>query len=138
MLVAQKTKYHNLYMDIALRLAEESCAVRKQVGAVIVTPLGVLCTGWNGTPPGEDNCCEDTMGATKPSVIHGEVNAITKAKHMHISLEGSILFCTHSPCIYCAQEIIHAGIVAVYFKYPHKARAGCKILKRGGVSSTQM
>ena len=139
-----KSKYFDLYMDLAIRASEQSVATRRQVGAVIVTSAGVIAIGWNGTAPGFDNVCEylidvaDTrellpLGMTKPEVIHAERNALDKLSRQGISPEGSILFVTTAPCIECAKSIAAVGIDKVVYLDTYKTADGIDFLKKSGV-----
>ncbi len=111
-----KPKHISMYRDFAFRAAQESHAVRRKAGAVILSPNGSLFIGYNGTPPGEDNCCETDDFVTKDNVIHAESNAINKMLNENVNPAGSIIFITDSPCLRCTNDvIIHHGISAVFF-----------------------
>ena len=123
---------HELYMDMAKRLAQESKAQRSKVGAVLVTNNGVICTGYNGTAAGLDNACEDDKGNTLPSVIHAECNVMAKACREGVSTLGATLYVTLSPCINCAKLIAAAGVKAVYFDTRYRKLDGIDHLRACG------
>lgn len=111
-----KPKHLTMYRDFAFRAAQESYAKRRKVGAVILSNKGSLFIGYNGTPPNEDNCCEDENFNTKSNVIHAEDNAIRKMVAEDVDTNGSIIFITDSPCNNCATDIIlKYGIQAVFY-----------------------
>ncbi len=136
-------KYHGFYMELAETAAKQSVARRRKVGAVFVLPTGLIATGWNGTAPGEDNCCEYECEKTnhvylpnletKPDVIHAEQNALNKLSLQRISPKGSILFVTTAPCEDCAESLIKAGIKEVYFKNNQSTSAGPELLWEAGI-----
>lgn len=137
-----KQKFVDYFMDIADLTAALSYAKRLQVGAVIVKGNQIIGTGYNGTPSGWDNICEYTLedaagydtGKTKPEVIHAESNALMKVARSTESSEGSILFCTHAPCIDCAKLIYQAGIKTVYYKDTYRSEDGINFLVKSGVN----
>jgi dCMP deaminase len=118
----------NLYLDIALRIAEESYCERLQVGAVIVKDGNIISFGYNGTPTGMLNKCEED-NVTLSYVMHAESNAITKACKSPISTEGATMYLTHSCCVECAKMIIQSGIKRVYYMQDYRDDAGIKLLK---------
>jgi dCMP deaminase len=138
-----KPKYDSLYMDIALRAAKESTSEVIKVGAALVLPSGMVSIGWNGTPAGFDNCCEEgtkvdevtgqERPATKPEVIHAERNAIDKLTRQGVSTDGSILYVTLAPCFECAKAMSHLGIKQVVFLEPYKSNDGIDHLGRCGI-----
>lgn len=142
MLNPHKTKYHDLYWEIAYAAASQSVATRKKVGAVVVTPTGMLSIGWNGMPPGFDNkcefTCEDAKGydtwTTKPEVIHAERNAIDKMTRQGVPTQGSILFVTCAPCFECSKAIHGLGLAAVYYDAPYRCDKGIQLLLLAGVT----
>ena len=103
------------YMKMARIWAENSYCVRRQVGALIVRDKMIISDGYNGTPSGFENICEDEAGKTKPYVLHAEANAITKVAKSNNSSEGATLYVTSSPCIECAKLIIQSGIKEVIY-----------------------
>nr|MDE6556483.1 dCMP deaminase family protein [Duncaniella sp.] len=98
------------YLRMARIWAENSYCQRRQVGALMVRDRTIISDGYNGTPAGFENVCEDASGATKPYVLHAEANAITKVARSNSSSEGATLYITASPCLDCAKLIIQAGI----------------------------
>lgn len=103
------------YMRMALIWAENSYCTRRQVGALIVKNKMIISDGYNGTPAGFENVCEDEHGLTKPYVMHAEANAITKIARSNNSSEGATMYVTASPCIECAKLIIQSGIKRVVY-----------------------
>lgn len=141
MLRPQKRKYHEMYWEIAHAAAAQSEANRAKVGAVIVTPKGVISIGYNGLPSGMKGSCEwaiedakgyDT-GKTRPEVIHAERNAIDKMTLSGISTEGAILFVTLAPCMECAKSIASVGITEVYYEKEYKTNVGIRFLTQMGI-----
>jgi dCMP deaminase len=132
-----KPKFLDYYMKVAEATALLSTAVRLKVGSVIVRGNQILATGYNGTPSGWDNVCEDTLPdgslKTKPIVLHSEANAITKVARSTESSEGATLFCTHAPCIDCAKLIYQSGINSVYYRNTYRDTQGVEFLERSGV-----
>ena len=103
------------YLRMASIWAENSYCTRRKVGALIVKDKMIISDGYNGTPAGFENICEDENGLTKPYVLHAEANAITKIARSNNSSEGATLYVTASPCIECAKLIIQAGIKRVVY-----------------------
>lgn len=136
MLDPHKPKYFDLYWKLAYDAAEESPAVRRKVGAIVVTPTGMISIGWNGTPPGFSNECEDANGDTKPEVIHAERNAIDKMTRQGVPVKGSILFVTCSPCFECAKALQGLGLKAIYYDQK-KRRHGLDLLRQVGIPAYQ-
>lgn len=118
----------NLYLDLALRIAEESYCKRLQVGAVIVKDGNIISFGYNGTPTGRPNKCEEN-DVTFSYVLHAESNAITKACKSPISTEGATMYLTHSCCVECAKLIIQSGIKRVYYLKDYRDISGIKLLR---------
>ena len=123
-------EFHYVYMNIAKEIAKLSRAERRKVGAVIVRGTNIISYGFNGTPSGFDNKCEDSKGETLPSVLHAETNAIIKANE---SLEGTTLYLTFSPCYACSKLILQAKISYVFYKDIHSDISGLDLLKEGGI-----
>lgn len=123
------------YSDLASLVASRSHCNRRKVGAVLVTPSGgnILAYGYNGSPSGFDNCCEDSDGLTKPTTIHAELNAIAKAAALGHSTKDSILFVTLSPCVNCALLLLQSGIKEVYYLEPYKDLTGVELLSSKGI-----
>lgn len=131
-----KNKEVDFYMDVAKRASEMSHAVRKKVGALVVTKQRGMYTGYNGTAAGIDNCCEIEMDGyliTKPNVIHAEKNALGKMLREGISAEGSTLFLTLSPCADCATLIASAGVKEVIYAEEYRDDYGLRMLEECGV-----
>lgn len=118
----------NLYLDIAERVAQESYCKRLQVGAVIVKDGNIISFGYNGTPSGTPNKCEEN-DVTYAYVLHAESNAITKACKSPISTEGATMYLTHSCCLECAKLIIQSGIKKVYYLQDYRDKSGINLLK---------
>lgn len=121
------------YLRMAAIWAENSYCVRRQVGALIVKDQMIISDGFNGTPAGFENVCEDSSGATKPYVLHAEANAITKVARSNNSSDGSTLYVTASPCMECAKLIIQAGIKRVVFNELYRIADGIELLRRAGI-----
>lgn len=138
MIDPHKEKYHDMYWDLAHQAAKQSVAELRKVGAILVTPTGMISPGWNGMPAGFENGCEywDEAGGgpvTKPEVIHAERNAIDKMTRQGIPTEGSLLFVTCAPCFECAKAIHGLGFKAIYYEAPYRCDAGLELLRRAGV-----
>jgi dCMP deaminase len=121
------------YMRMARIWAENSYCERRKVGALIVKERMIISDGYNGTPCGFENVCEDENNKTKPYVLHAEANAITKVARSSNSSEGATLYVTSSPCIECAKLIIQAGIRRVVYEEEYHTPDGIDLLKRAGV-----
>lgn len=126
-------KFDEKYLRMAAIWAENSYCIRRQVGALIVKDRMIISDGFNGTPSGFENVCEDDSGVTKPYVLHAEANAISKVAKSGNSSEGSTLYVTASPCIECAKLIIQAGIKRVVYKDEYRLTDGIDLLKRAGI-----
>lgn len=123
-----------LYMDIAKRISLMSYAERKKVGAVIVKDNNIVSFGYNGTPTGWDNKCENSDMNTIPEVIHAEANCICKCSKQGISSEGGTLYVTLSPCYECAKLIIQAGIKRVVYEELYRNDEPIKFLIKAGIN----
>ena len=121
------------YLRMAQIWAENSYCERRKVGAILVKDKMIISDGYNGTPAGFENVCEDTDGTTKPYVLHAEANAITKVARSNHSSEDSTLYVTASPCVECAKLIIQSGIRRVVFNDLYRLCDGIDLLKRAGV-----
>ena len=121
------------YIRMARIWGENSYCKRRQVGALIVKEKMIISDGFNWTPAGFENICEDETGRTKPYVLHAEANAITKVARSNNSSEGATLYVTCSPCIECSKLIIQAGIRRVVFSELYHNTDGVDLLKRSGV-----
>lgn len=121
------------YLRMARIWSENSYCKRRQVGALVVKDKMIISDGYNGTPSGFENICEDETGVTKPYVLHAEANAITKLARSGNNSEGSTLYVTASPCIECAKLIIQAGIRRVVYAEKYRLTDGIDLLMRAGV-----
>ena len=121
------------YIRMASLWAEHSYCRRRQVGALIVKDKMIISDGYNGTPSGFENVCEDEQNVTKPYVLHAEANAITKIARSNNSSDGSTLYVTASPCIECAKLIIQAGIRRVVYSEKYRLEDGIDLLRRAGI-----
>lgn len=137
----KQIKYNRLYMDIAERIAEMSYARRLKVGSVLVKNDNIISFGWNGTPNGFDNNCEnesfDAIGniilETKSEVLHAEANCLMKLTKTTNTSENAILYVTHAPCINCAKLIHQAGIKILYYRNIYRSDEGIKFLEKCGL-----
>lgn len=125
-------------MKIAELVAGQSYCKRAQVGAVIVKDGNVIAIGYNGTPSGWPNICEDDSGRTREEVLHAESNAIAKCARSVSSSDGAHLYVTHSPCVDCAKLIIQAGIVKVFYKVTYRDLRGVGVLIMHGIDCEQV
>ena len=121
------------YIRMASIWAENSYCTRRQVGALIVKNQRIISDGYNGTPSGFENICEDENNVTKPYVLHAEANAITKIARSNNSSDGATLYVTASPCIECAKLIIQSGIKRVVYSEKYRLEDGLELLKRAGI-----
>ena len=121
------------YMRMALIWAENSYCKRRQVGAILVKDKMIISDGYNGTPSGFENVCEDEHDVTKPYVLHAEANAITKVARSNNSSEGATMYVTSSPCIECAKLIIQSGIIRVVYANSYRLSDGVELLKRADI-----
>lgn len=121
------------YLRMARIWAENSYCERRKVGALLVKDRAIISDGYNGTPAGFENVCEDADGSTKHYVLHAEANAITKVARSNNSSEGATLYITASPCVDCAKLIIQAGIRRVVFSELYRITDGIDLLQRAGV-----
>lgn len=121
------------YLRMVRIWAENSYCQRRQVGAILVKDQMIISDGFNGTPSGFENVCEDETGVTKPYVLHAEANAISKVARSNNSSDGSTLYVTASPCMECAKLIIQSGISRVVFNELYRITDGIDLLKRAGV-----
>lgn len=121
------------YMRMAMIWAENSYCTRRQVGAIMVKDQRIISDGYNGTPSGFENICEDENHKTKPYVLHAEANAISKVARSHNSSDGATIYVTACPCIECAKLIIQAGIKRVVYGEPYHIDDGLKLLERAGI-----
>ncbi|WP_262279163.1 deoxycytidylate deaminase [Hallella absiana] len=121
------------YLRMARIWAENSYCRRRKVGALVVKDKMIISDGYNGTPSGFENICEDDDNVTKPYVLHAEANAITKLARSGNNSDGSTLYVTASPCIECAKLIIQAGIRRVVYGEKYRLDDGIRLLQRAGI-----
>ena len=121
------------YMRIAFIWSENSYCQRRKVGALLVKDKMIISDGYNGTPSGFENICEDENNVTKPYVLHAEANAITKVARSNNSSNGATLYVTSSPCIECAKLIIQAGIKRVVYSDAYRLSDGIELLRRAEI-----
>ena len=121
------------YIRMASIWAENSYCSRRQVVALIVKDKMIISVGYNGTPSGFENICEDNNGVTKPYVLHAEANAITKIARSGNSSDGATMYVTASPCIECAKLIIQSGIKRVVYSEKYRLEDGLELLKRANI-----
>ena len=121
------------YLRMARIWAENSYCRRRQVGALVVKDKMIISDGYNGTPSGFENICEDESGTTFPYVLHAEANAITKLARSSNNSDGATLYVTASPCIECSKLIIQAGIRRVVYAEKYRLTDGVDLLKKAGV-----
>jgi dCMP deaminase len=161
-----KQRDKTLYMDIVHRVAKQSYAIRLKVGGVLVTSSGMLSIGYNGTPAGWDNACEDKVYwnadnelstsenvrddylfsdekgwyklVTKPEVSHAEENVISKMLEEGVPAKGASVFLTHSPCIHCAKILANAKIKELYYAEAYRSNDGIEYLRKAGIYVEQI
>lgn len=131
--MSKKNKYDKAYLRIAKEWSKLSYCKRKQVGAIIVRDRMIISDGYNGTPSGFENCCEDDDGLTKWYVLHAEANAILKVARSTQSCEGATLYITLSPCKDCSKLIHQSGIKRVVYHEEYKDCSGINFLRKAGV-----
>ena len=129
----KQRKFDLRYLEMARIWAKNSYCTRRQVGALVVKNNMIISDGYNGTPSGFENVCEDENGITKPYVLHAEANAITKLARSSNNSEGAIIYITASPCIECAKLIIQAGIKRVVYGEKYRLTDGIELLERAGI-----
>ena len=125
-------KFDHSYLEMAEIWAQNSYCKRRKVGALLVKDRMIISDGYNGTPSGFENICEED-GVTKPYVLHAEANAITKVAKSGNSSEGATLFVTASPCLECAKLIIKSGIKRVVYRDEYRITDGIDLLRRAGI-----
>ncbi|WP_028896610.1 dCMP deaminase family protein [Prevotella sp. HUN102] len=133
MMDRKQTLLDNRYLRMARVWAENSYCKRRQVGALVVKDKMIISDGYNGTPSGFENMCEDENDITKPYVLHAEANAITKLARSGNNSEGSTLYVTASPCIECAKLIIQSGIKRVVYAEKYRLTDGIDLLRRANI-----
>ncbi len=134
----RQTQFDKRYLEMAGTWAENSYCIRKKVGALIVKDRMIISDGYNGTPAGFENICEDDTGKTKPYVLHAEANAITKVAKSNNSSENATLYVTSSPCLECSKLIIQSGIKRVVFSEKYRNETGLDLLERANIETVYM
>jgi dCMP deaminase len=135
---ARQSDFDRRYLQMARTWAENSYCIRRKVGALIVKDKMIISDGYNGTPSGFENICEDESGKTKSYVLHAEANAITKVAKSNNSSENSTLYITAAPCMECSKLIIQAGIKRVVYFDNYHNQEGIGLLDRAGIELVQM
>lgn len=134
----KQRRYDTAYMNMALEWAKLSHCKRKQVGALIVKNRMIISDGYNGTPSGFDNCCEDENGDTHWYVLHAEANAILKIASSNHDCNGATLYLTMSPCKECSKLVHQAGIKRLVYLNGYKDTSGLAFLENAGVEIEQL
>ena len=137
-LATKQLQLDKRYLRMAQIWAENSYCERRKVGALLVQDKMIISDGYNGTPAGFENICEDENGATKPYVLHAEANAISKIAKSGNSSDGATLYVTTSPCIECAKLVIQAGIKRVVYAEPYRIDDGIQLLKRANIEILEL
>ncbi|MGJ8660733.1 MAG: deoxycytidylate deaminase [Bacteroidota bacterium] len=135
---AKQKRYDTAYINMAEQWAQLSHCERKKVGAIIVKDQMIISDGYNGTPAGFDNCCENENGETQWYVLHAEANAILKVAKSTNNCKGATLYLTLSPCRECSKLILQAGIKRVVFARGYKDSSGIDFLKESGIEIEQL
>ena len=130
-------KFDRSYLQMAEIWAQNSYCIRRKVGALLVKDRMIISDGYNGTPSGFENVCEED-GVTKPYVLHAEANAITKVAKSGNSSDGATLYVTASPCLECAKLIIQSGIKRVVYRDAYRLTDGVDLLRRAGIEVEQV
>jgi dCMP deaminase len=134
----KRNKYDKAYLRIASEWSKLSYCQRKQVGAIIVRDRMIISDGYNGTPSGFENCCEDEEGLTKWYVLHAEANAISKVARSTQSCENATLYITLSPCRECSKLIHQSGITRVVYQKGYRDTSGIDFLEKAGIAVEQI
>lgn len=134
----KQEQFDRRYLRMARVWAENSYCMRRKVGALIVKERMIISDGYNGTPTGFENICEDEDGKTKAYVLHAEANAITKVAQSSNSSNGATLYTTASPCLECAKLIIQSGIVRVVYGEEYRITDGIELLQRAGIQTVYL
>lgn len=137
-LTKRQIKFDKAYLRMAIEWGKLSYCKRKQVGAIIVKDRMIISDGYNGTPTGFENNCEDEEGKTKWYVLHAEANAILKVASSTQSCKGATLYITYSPCRECSKLIHQAGINRLVYQHDYKDDSGIKFLRKAGVEILQL
>lgn len=136
--IIKLNKYDKAYLRIAKEWGQLSYCIRKKVGAIIVRDRMIISDGYNGTPSGFENCCEDDDGMTRWDVLHAEANAILKVARSTQSCEGATLYITLSPCRECSKLIHQSGIKRVVYQTGYRDTSGLEFLMKAGVTVEQI
>ena len=132
--MTKQEQFDRSYLEMARVWAKNSYCTRRKVGALLVKDRMIISDGFNGTPAGFENICEDpATGKTKPYVLHAEANAITKVAKSGNNSQGATLYVTDAPCMECAKLIIQAGIRRVVYLIEYSVRDGIELLRRAGI-----
>ncbi|HIR34212.1 MAG TPA: dCMP deaminase family protein [Candidatus Coprenecus merdigallinarum] len=132
--MTKQEQFDRSYLEMARVWAKNSYCTRRKVGALLVKDRMIISDGFNGTPSGFENICEDpATGKTKPYVLHAEANAITKVAKSGNNSEGATLYVTDAPCLECAKLIVQAGIKRVVYLIEYSVRDGIELLRRAGI-----
>lgn len=134
----KQERYDKAYLRLAREWAKLSHCRRRQVGALIVKDGTIIADGYNGTPTGFENECEDEDGNTKWYVLHAEANAILKVARTTNNANGATLYLTNSPCKECSKLVLQAGIIRVVYMSEYKDRSGIDFLKKAGLEVVQI
>lgn len=134
----KQDQFDRKYLEMARIWASNSYCKRRQVGALIVKEKMIISDGYNGTPSGFENVCEDENNKTKPYVLHAEANAITKVAKSNNSSDGATLYITTAPCMECAKLIIQSGIRRVVFCDSYHTHDGVNLLNKAGIEVLYM
>ena len=133
----KQEQFDKSYLRMALVWSANSYCKRRKVGAILVKDRMIISDGFNGTPSGFENICEDEEGKTKPYVLHAEANAISKVAKSGNDSSGATLYVTDAPCMECSKLIIQAGIKRVVYMIEYRVRDGIDLLRRAGVEVTK-
>ena len=134
----KQLQFDKSYLAMAGIWANNSYCQRRKVGAIIVKARMIISDGYNGTPCGFENVCEDENGITKPYVLHAEANAITKVAKSNNSSDGATLYVTAAPCVECAKLIIQSGIRRVVYRDSYRITDGLDLMERAGIEILQI
>jgi dCMP deaminase len=134
----KQNRYDKAYLRLALSWAQLSHCARKKVGAIIVKDSIIISDGYNGTPAGFDNCCENDEGNTHWYVLHAEANAILKVAKSSNNCKDATLYLTHSPCKDCSKLVLQSGIKRLVYQEAYKDASGIDFLKSAGLEVVQL
>ena len=134
----KQARYDRAYLRLATSWAKLSHCNRKQVGAIIVKDAIIISDGYNGTPAGFDNCCENENGETHWYVLHAEANAILKVAKSTNNCKDATLYLTHSPCKDCSKLVLQSGIKRLVYQEAYKDTSGIDFLKSAGLDIEQI